>query len=60
MTPDVVVDIGNTRVKWGVCRAGRVTDVLRLPLDDAATWDAELAEQWHRCSPSPASGRSRA
>lgn len=43
MTPDVVVDIGNTRLKWGVCRDGRVTDVLRLPLDDTAAWDAELS-----------------
>lgn len=43
MTPDVVVDIGNTRLKWGVCRAGRVSEVLRLPLDDAAPWTAELA-----------------
>jgi type III pantothenate kinase len=43
VTPDVVVDIGNTRVKWGVCRDGRVTDVLRLPLDDAPAWDAALA-----------------
>lgn len=49
MTPDVVVDIGNTRLKWGVCR-GAVTDVVRLPLDDAAAWDVELAKlpppQW--------------
>lgn len=44
MTPDVVVDIGNTRLKWGVCRDGRVADVLRLPLDDRATWDTELAK----------------
>lgn len=42
MTPDVVVDIGNTRMKWGVCRGGRVTDVLRLPLDDVRAWDAAL------------------
>jgi type III pantothenate kinase len=44
MTPDVVVDIGNTRLKWGVCRGGRVTDVLRLPLDEPAAWDAALAK----------------
>lgn len=50
MTPDVVVDIGNSRLKWGVCRAGRVADVLRLPLDDAAAWDAALA----RLPPRPA------
>ena len=44
MTPDVVVDIGNTRLKWGVCRGDKVTDVLRLPLDDATAWDAALAQ----------------
>lgn len=44
MTPDVVVDIGNTRLKWGVCRDGRVAEVLRLPLDDATAWAAELAK----------------
>jgi type III pantothenate kinase len=44
MTPDVVVDIGNTRMKWGLCRDGRVAEVLRLPLDEPAVWDAELAK----------------
>src|SRR5262245_28659144 len=43
MTPDVVVDIGNSRMKWGVCREGRVGEVIRLPLDDATAWDAALA-----------------
>jgi len=44
VTPDVVVDIGNTRMKWGVCRGDRVTEVLRLPLDATAVWAAELAK----------------
>lgn len=47
MTPDVVVDIGNTRMKWGVCRegcGGHVDEVLRLPLDDSSAWDAALAK----------------
>jgi type III pantothenate kinase len=43
VTPDVAVDIGNTRMKWGVCRGGRVADVVRLPLDEFGAWDAELA-----------------
>ena len=42
MTPDVVVDIGNSRMKWGICRDDRVVEVVRLPLDDAAAWDAAL------------------
>ena len=44
MTPDVVVDIGNSRMKWGICREGRVADVLRLPLDEPAAWDAVFAK----------------
>lgn len=44
MTPDVVVDIGNSRIKWGVCRVDRVVDVIRLPLDDEAAWEAALAQ----------------
>lgn len=34
----VVVDVGNTRVKWGLCRAGRVVEVAALPSDDADAW----------------------
>ncbi len=44
MTPDVVVDIGNTRMKWGACVGGRVRDVVRLPLDDTTAWETELAK----------------
>jgi len=43
MTPEVVVDIGNTRMKWGLCRDGRVTEVLRLPLDEPAAWEVGSA-----------------
>jgi type III pantothenate kinase len=43
MTPDVVVDIGNSRMKWGVCRDNRVVEVIRLPLDDEAAWTEALA-----------------
>ena len=45
VTPDVVVDIGNIRMKWGRVprRAGRAMS-LRLPLDDPAAWDADAGE----------------
>jgi type III pantothenate kinase len=43
MTPDVVVDVGNTCVKWGRCAAGAVADVASLPPDDPAAWDQQLA-----------------
>jgi type III pantothenate kinase len=44
MTPDVVVDVGNSRLKWGVVKNGRVTEVMRLPLNDPAAWEAALAK----------------
>lgn len=44
MTPDVVVDVGNSRLKWGVVKGGRVIEVLRLPLNDPEAWDAALAK----------------
>lgn len=40
MTPDVVVDIGNTRVKWGW---GEPLRMASLPPDDPAAWDDQLA-----------------
>jgi type III pantothenate kinase len=61
MTPDVVVDVGNSRLKWGVIQDGRVTEVMRLPLNDPAAWDAALAKlpptkrarQWAAASVNP-------
>jgi len=45
MTPDVVVDIGNSRMKWGRCRDGRVAEMESLPPDDPAAW-GEQARAW--------------
>jgi type III pantothenate kinase len=47
MTPDVVVDIGNTRVKWGRVGTQRLVpaEIASLPPDDPAAWDAQ-AERW--------------
>lgn len=61
MTPDVVVDVGNSRLKWGLVQDGRVTEVLRLPLNDPSAWDAALtklpstrhARQWAAASVNP-------
>ncbi len=44
MTPDVVVDIGNTRVKWGRCAAGRVTEMASLAGDIAEEWSSQVRE----------------
>ena len=41
MKPDIVVDIGNSRIKWGRCDGGRVVRVSTLG-DDSAEWDGEI------------------
>ena len=45
MTPDVVVDIGNSRMKWGLVRGGRVADVAILNLDNTEAW-IEQSVKW--------------
>lgn len=45
MTPDVVVDIGNTRIKWGLCRDGQVSAIAGLPPDDSRAWEEQI-RQW--------------
>lgn len=40
--PIVAVDVGNTRVKWGLSRAGRIVEVAALPLDDSDAWQRQL------------------
>lgn len=46
MTPDVVVDIGNSRVKWGKCAPTVAAGGwVAQPHGDMAAWDAQ-AEKW--------------
>jgi type III pantothenate kinase len=42
VNPDFVVDIGNTRIKWGKCSAAAVEKVVSLPSDDPAAWKTQL------------------
>ena len=42
MTPDVVVDIGNTRMKWGFCHAGQITSTVSLDAGDPVSWEQSL------------------
>jgi type III pantothenate kinase len=42
MTPHVVVDVGNTRIKWGRCEAGAVSAVVSLPPDSPDVWREQL------------------
>ncbi len=44
MTPDVVVDIGNTRMKWGFCHAGQITSTVSLDADDSHSWERSLPD----------------
>lgn len=46
MRPDVVVDVGNTRIKWGRCGADRVVDVARLSPDSPDVWQRQV-ETWN-------------
>src|SRR5262249_12872804 len=40
--PDLVADIGNTRVKWGLCAADAVLETASLPPDTPDAWDERL------------------
>lgn len=52
MKPHIVADVGNSRVKWGLCSAdgGSIVDHVSLP-EDPAAWEAALA-QWRSQNPS--------
>ena len=43
MRPDVVVDVGNTAVKWGRVADGAVSEVAGLPPDDFEAWARQRA-----------------
>jgi type III pantothenate kinase len=45
VTPDVVVDIGNSRMKWGRVRDSRVEETAALGHDDPVDWKRQLG-QW--------------
>lgn len=43
MSPDVVVDVGNTRIKWGHCLDGRVAATAAFSPEDQHGWEKQLA-----------------
>jgi type III pantothenate kinase len=45
VTPDIVVDVGNSRMKWGRCEGGKVTEMVSLPHDSPVEWKRQ-AEVW--------------
>lgn len=50
MTPVVVADVGNSRIKWGRCSADGVAASASLPPDDPAAWQQQL-ESWGLAAP---------
>ncbi len=52
MTPDVVADVGNTRIKWGRCSPDTVVEAAAFLPDDPESWQRQ-AETWRL--PRPAS-----
>lgn len=45
MKPNVVVDVGNTRIKWGLCGPDAMRETCSLPPDDPAAWKRQF-ELW--------------
>ena len=45
MKPDVVVDVGNSRIKWGRCSEEAIAAAASLPPDDSSAWE-EQARSW--------------
>ncbi|MHB1423602.1 MAG: type III pantothenate kinase [Gemmataceae bacterium] len=45
MKPAVVVDVGNSRIKWGLCGPDAVRELCSLPSDDPTAWEKQRL-QW--------------
>lgn len=41
MKPAIVVDVGNSRIKWGRCARGLIVESASLPTDDPAAWASQ-------------------
>jgi type III pantothenate kinase len=46
----LVVDVGNSLIKWGRCADGAVTAMAALPHDDVAAWEGQL-RAWDLAGP---------
>jgi type III pantothenate kinase len=44
MNSDVVVDVGNSKIKWGRCEGGAVAEAVSLAPDDPAAWEKQTAK----------------
>src|SRR5437868_1928593 len=43
MNPTAVVDVGNTRIKWGRCVAERIAETASLPPGDPQAWEQQIS-----------------
>jgi type III pantothenate kinase len=43
--PDVVVDVGNSRIKWGRCSANGIWEAAYFPVDSREAWQAQV-DHW--------------
>ena len=50
MNVDIVVDVGNSRIKWGRCAAGSIAASASLPPDDPTAWQQQL-DAWQIAGP---------
>src|SRR5262245_4972333 len=41
MNADIVVDVGNARMKWGRCAPDRVAEIASLPSADPSAWQRQ-------------------
>jgi type III pantothenate kinase len=46
----VLVDVGNTHIKWGICSAAAVLKSTSVPPDDPTAWQQQL-DAWHLTGP---------
>jgi type III pantothenate kinase len=46
MKADIVVDVGNTRIKWGLCSADDIRQTVSLSPDDEREWASQL-QTWY-------------
>lgn len=51
MNPDLVADVGNTRIKWGRCLPGAIRESASLSPEDPVAWAAQL-DAWGMRQPS--------
>lgn len=50
MKVDIVADVGNSRIKWGLLSTGRFAFTASLPADDPQSWETQL-EGWSLLAP---------